>query len=289
MTEQVRASGFSVPPVPAGAEVTQHSREQPQHQLPPQNQQPGFVPPAQTPAPAQQPAPAPAAASAVDPTIAALLAALSGQPSAAAPSTPTPAPTAAAPAPASGDPLVSSLTGILSGSGVDVNRAIQNAIEYGDVNLIDRAYLESVGGKSADHLIRVAESLVQHDIRTDAAALQAAHTAAGGQANWNAATAAFNASAPAHMQQVVSVMANSGNPAQIQAATQMVVEFARANGAAIVPAGLIQAQAGMANQQALSKEAFQAELLKLDRNARDYEQRRGELFGRRQIGKRQGM
>lgn len=102
MAEQIAIpNGFGVPPVPAGAVVAQHSRENaPQGQgpnlppLPGYTQQPplvpGFAPPDPAPAPAPA-APAPAA-NAPDPTLLALLAAL--QPAPAAPAA-TPAPAAA--------------------------------------------------------------------------------------------------------------------------------------------------------------------------------------------------
>lgn len=99
MAEQIAVpAGFGIPPVPAGAVVAQHSRENKGPSLPPlqgipvQNPLvPGFALPAAAPAPAPAPAdPAAPAAPPIDATLMALLAAL--QPAA--------APAAAAPAPA---------------------------------------------------------------------------------------------------------------------------------------------------------------------------------------------
>lgn len=285
MTEQVRVAGFGVPPVPAGAEVTEHSRNQPPN---PANAVPGFVPPA--PAPAAQPAaqPAPAAAPAVDPTIAALLAALGQAPT----SAPAAAPAhAAAPAyvPNGGDPVVASLSGILSGSGVDVSKALAKAIEYNDASLIDKAYIASVGGANAAHLTQLAEQLLAHTGRESEAAEQSCYTLAGGRANFHSAVAVWNQTAPAHLKTIVESLMDSGVRTQSDAGAKMIIEFAKANGGVIQPAGLVHPGASRPGAEAaLSKDQFQAEMQKLDRNAPGYEQKRGELYGRRSMGKQLG-
>jgi hypothetical protein len=286
MTEQVRVSGHGVPPVPAGATVTEHSRES---GIPPRGMEPGFVPPQATPPQQQyqQPAPVVQSAPAIDPTVAALLAALSGQ-NAPAP-TGTPAPSAApVQGGSTGDPVADSLTGILASSGLTVSKAVANALEYGDANLIDRDYIKSVGGANADHLIKMAEALVDHTNRAGDAAVAAAHGFAGGESNWNAAASLFKQRAPAHLQAICTQMLDSGNRTQSDAAAQMVVEFAKGNGGMVQQAGLITGGAMPGMEAALSKEQFQAELQKLDRNDRQYEARRGELFGRRAMGRKLG-
>lgn len=285
MTEQVRVNGFAVPPAPAGA--VEHSRESGRSDQPrnPADMVPGFVPPQPAAQPAAQPAQQPAAAPAVDPTIAALLAALGGQQ--AAPAQAAPAHTAPAPAP-SADPVVASLSGILVGSGVDVQRAIAKAVEYGDASLIDKAYIASVGGANSAHLTQLAESLVAHAGRESEAAEQSCYAIAGNKQNFHAAVAVFNQSAPAHLQTIITTMMDSGVRAQSDAAAKMVVEFAKGNGGLVQQAGLVTGGAMPGAEAALSKEQFQTELNKLDRNARGYEQARGELFGRRAMGKKLG-
>lgn len=289
MTEQVRVSGFNVPPAPADA--VQHSRESGRsgEARNPADMVPGFVPPQPAPQP-QQPAaqPAPAAAPAVDPTIAALLAALGGNVAPAAQAA-APAPAAApAYAPGAGDPVVSSLSGILTGAGVDVSRAIAKAVEYGDASLIDKAYIASVGGANSAHLTQLAESLVAHAGRESEAAEASCYAIAGGAQNFRSAVAVFNQSAPDHLKTVITTMMDSGVRAQSDAGAKLIVEFARGNGGLVQPAGLVTGSAMPGAEAALSKEQFQAELGKLDKNSRGYEQARGELFGRRAMGKKLG-
>ena len=287
MTEQVRVAGFAVPPVPTGADVTEHSRDR-QQPPNPANAVAGFVPPAQTPAqvPAAQPAAAPAAAPAIDPTLAALLAALGGAtPATAAAPAATPAPYTAN----SGDPVMNSLSGILTGSGVDVSKAIAKAIEYGDVSLIDKAYIASVGGANSAHLTQLAEQMVAHAGRESEAAEAACYALAGGQANFHSAVAVWNKAAPGHLKAIVEHMMDSGVRTQSDAAAKMIVEFAKGNGGLVQQAGLINAGASRPGAEAaLSKEQFQDEIRKLDKNAVGYEQKRGELYGRRAMGKSMG-
>lgn len=285
MTEQVRVAGFGVPPVPTGADVVQHSREGGQQQAHnPQTMQPGFLPPKQEPAaPAAAPAQPAAAPAGVDPTIAALLAALSGKQEPAAPQAPAPVQ-----APASADPFVSSLTGILASTGVDVQRAIAKAVEYGDASLIDKAYIASVGGANSGHLSQLAEQLVAHAVRESNAAEQSCYQLAGGESNFRSAVGVFTQHAPAHLQTVITTMMDSGVRAQSDAAAKLIVEFAKSNGGLVQQAGLVTGGAMPGAEAALSKEQFQAELHKLDKNDRAYEQRRGELFGRRAMGKKLG-
>lgn len=284
MTEQVRIPAGTIPQAPQGPGAAVHSREG-QHQIPnAADATPGFV--SQVPAAPAAPyqAPAPAAAPAADPNIAALLAALSG---------PAAAPAAAAPAastyaPVGADPVVNSLSSILAGAGIDVSRALGKANEYNDPSLIDKAYIASVGGANAAHLTQLAESLVAHTGRESDAAEQACYALAGGAQNFRAAVAVFNQSAPAHLQTVITNMMDSGNRAQIDAGAKLLIEFAKTNGGLVQPAGLITGQAAPGAEAALSKDQFQDELQKLDRNSRSYEQERGVLFGRRAMGKQLG-
>lgn len=285
MTEQVRVAGFAVPPVPAGAEVTEHSRENRQQPPNPADGTPGFVAPQPSPRQLPEPAAPAPAAPAVDPTLAALLAAL-GQ---AQPAAATPAPAAAPAVPASGDPVYNSLSGILTGSGVDVTKAIAKAVEYGDVSLIDKAYIASVGGANAAHLTQLAEQLVAHAGRESEAAEQSCYALAGGQANFHSAVGVWNQNAPAHLKAIVENMMDSGIRAQSDAGAKMIVEFAKGNGGLLQPAGLVAAgSARPGAEAALSKEQFQAEIRKLDKQAPGYEQRRGELYGLRAMGKQLG-
>lgn len=194
---------------------------------------------------------------------------------------------------AKADPVLNSMLTLLDRSvqNLDRNRAIGNALTYGDPTLVDVAYLREIGGANADSLIEVSKAVVQHATASADAAAQAVYAKAGSESDWNAASAAFNKGAPAHLKQFVAYSMNSGDRSQIDAAASTVVEFARASGLVpVVPTGHVNSGGGApGTSQALSKAQFQQEHAKLDRNARGYEEARGELMGRRQLGIQMGL
>jgi hypothetical protein len=118
---------------------------------------------------------------------------------------------------------------------------------------------------------------------------QEVHAMAGSQANWDACTAAFNQKAAPELKAVIATMLDSNKEAQIKAAAKLVVEFAKSTGYVPTGAGLISnGGAAPLTGQGLSKAEFQEELRKLVPSARDYEQRRGDLYARRTAGKQAG-
>jgi hypothetical protein len=153
---------------------------------------------------------------------------------------------------------------------------------------VDLAYIREAGGAQAAHLESVAKGLIEHAVRAENALAASVYQAAGGESNWRAALGAFEASAPGHLQAVVRTLYDSKDPSNVDAATKTILEFAKQAGATITPAGVFTADAAGGNVQALDKGQFQAELQKLDRNARGYEQARAELFVRRHAGKQLG-
>jgi hypothetical protein len=287
MAEAVQTSGFTIPPIPPTA---QQAGSQPA---------PAAQPFQTPPAPAPQPAPQGGFTQAdIDRAVAAALAGKQATPAAQVPAN-VPAPTPLGNPAASldiadaaaSDTLLTSLTNTFAtlGNGVDINRAIGNALTLNNPALIDKAYLQEKGGTNASALVALAESIVGRVQDQTKAAESAVYKAAGDKATWDAAAAAFNQRAPAHLKAVVAKLLESGNPDAIGSGAQYVLEYSRQQGLVPQQAGLVQAGAGVAGAQALSKEQFQEALFKLDKNARGFEQARAELFARRQVGKQQGI
>jgi len=261
--------------------------------LPPAPTLPGGTPPATPPAPA----PAPAPSEDFTKAVAALAAALGKQPdgTGAPPAEPTPAP--------SGDdlnslnisniqnPVIRSMAQVMqtAGKGLDMNRVFSKAIQTGDAELLDVAYIKDKAGANADQLITIAQGIVQAVQADIDKAVGAVHTMAGGEANWNASVAAFNEKAPQELRSVIGQMMNSGNSAQIDAAGKLVIQFAQGNGFVPNQQPLVQqGGASLPSSQALSKDEFQTELRKLDQNSATYLQDRASLFTRRTLGKKLG-
>ena len=290
MTQAVPTEGFSVPG--AGANV------------PPPNMAPGYVPPAVTPLtkpaePAQPAAPAagPAPTADLGAAIAALTAAL-GTPATA----PTNAPAAQASAQGTDDlnsydvntiedPIIRSMATVLqtSGKGVDMNRALGLAIERGDAELVDVAYLREAGGANAEQLVVIAKGIVDAIEAKASEVTSRVHALAGGADAWNASTASFNTAAPAELKLVVKQMLDSNQSNLIEAGAKIVVQFGKSSGLLPNPKPSVQGgPAGMPAAMALDKFEFQAELNKLDSTDRQFPQKRAELFARRQLGKNLG-
>lgn len=191
------------------------------------------------------------------------------------------------------DPMLDSMLGIFdtAAKGIDRSRALGNALTHADPNLIDKAYLREVGGENGERLIQIAQGIVNHCNAMADAAQASVFKIAGGEAQWGASAAAFSKGAPDHLKQYVASALNSGSKSQIDAAAQTVVEWAKSSG--LVPtagSGFVDTGAGApGSAQGLSKAEFQKAHAALDKNDRNYERLKGELYGRRAIGKQLGL
>lgn len=186
------------------------------------------------------------------------------------------------------DPILKSMATVLKtvGKGVDLDRAIGRAISEGRVDLIDVAYLQEKGGVNSNELITIAQGLVQAVQAKGAAVTESVHKLAGGEAQWDAGVAAFNAQAPQELRVVVAQMLNSNKENLIQAGAKLVVEFSKNSGALPnVNATVASGASSLPAAQALSKVEFQDELRKLNPQDRAFESQRKELFARRALGR----
>lgn len=170
-------------------------------------------------------------------------------------------------------------------------RALGNAIDRADLTLIDRAYLREAGGDKADKLIKLAEGMVNHVTQTVDNMVNETHAKAGGEAQWNASTAAFNQTAPAYLKTYVKDSLNSADPSKIRAGVAAVIDFVKQAGTLPrAPTGHVVAGGGVPNAAlGLSKEGYQAERLKLNKFDRNYNDAARELDARRAIGKKMGL
>jgi len=296
MTTQVQTSGFITQP------ITSAPIQGGAPNIPPHGMQPGFTQQqptqvsATTTASVAEPAAEPAVAGTVDASIAALLAALQAQ----APKVEA-EPAAAEPVTGSlnsfdvatlEDPILRSMATVMQtvGKGIDMDRALGLAIERGDPSLIDAAYLREKGGANAEQLVTIAKGIVQAVEAQSLTITQGVHALAGSEQNWNTSVAAFNKAAPPHLRQVVAMMLDSKNRSQIDAGAKLVVEYAKQSGLVPNARPLIQNDGGAVSAaQALTKEAFQEELRKLNPNSKTFGSEREALFARRQMGRQLQM
>ena len=173
---------------------------------------------------------------------------------------------------------------------LSLDRAVGEAVAYGDARFIDEAYIREVAGKDADRLIRIAKAAVSRVQETATQLKDAVFNTVGGEENWNTAVAAFNSAAPKELKSAVATMLDSGKTNQVKAAAQLVSQYAASGGFIRSGAkGGTPAFGAASGSQGLSKAAFQTELGKLDRNARDFREKREDLFNRRTIGQKAGL
>lgn len=173
---------------------------------------------------------------------------------------------------------------------LSIDRAVGEAVAYGDARFIDEAYIREVAGKDADRLIRIAKAAVSRVQETATQLKDAVFNTVGGEENWNTAVAAFNSAAPKELKSAVSTMLESGKTNQVKAAAQLVSQYAASGGFIRSGAkGGAPAFGAASGSQGLSKADFQTELGKLDRNARDFREKREDLFNRRTIGQKAGL
>lgn len=189
------------------------------------------------------------------------------------------------------DPILKSMATVMQtvGKGLDMDRALGKAIEYGNIEFIDQAYIKEAGGAASEDLLTIARGLVQAVAAKSEAVTQGIYTLAGGEQNWNVSVTAFNTGAEKELRLVVSQMLNSGREDLIQAGAKMVVEYSRNSGLIPRTGTTVTAGAGAPAGQALDAASFQKALVKLDPYSPTYMQDRSALFDRRNLGRSLGL
>lgn len=188
------------------------------------------------------------------------------------------------------DPTLRSLGTLITTAvpDIDVDRALGKALEEGREDLIDLAYIREKAGDQAGAVEALAKQILHAAQAVATATANQVYATAGGEAQWKAAVAAFNAGAPAHIKAAAKALLDSPEGA-VQGA-QLVVEFARGSGAVISgPGAHISSSAPGTTGAGLDKATFQAELRKLDPNSPTFAAARNELIERRRAGMASGL
>lgn len=194
-----------------------------------------------------------------------------------------------------GSVLETSLNIFSAQTGVGTDKfeaALAGALKHNDVSLINfelvTAGLKPDQAAQAKALVHAAFTETQGAIQRGA---QEAHTLAGGQAQWNEATAAFNTHAPAHIKAVVKTMLESGD---VKNAASFVLETVR--GAGMISNGTPEVHGSTgAVTQGLTNAEFTAQLGTLMREAGNrsfesgiYGNKYQALVQARDLGRKQG-
>lgn len=186
------------------------------------------------------------------------------------------------------DPVLKSMATMFKSSApdMDLDRALANAISYGDPNLIDIAYITDKAGQNAPHLINLAAGIVNTINAQSAAMEQSIYQEVGGRQVWDASVAVFNRSASPEIKATVATMLDSGKANLIKAGAKMVAEFGKNSGMIPKDGFRFDPVSAPYATQGLNKTQFQQEILKLDSNDPDYGDKYNALIQRRAVGKR---
>lgn len=142
----------------------------------------------------------------------------------------------------------------------DVERALGNAIRYGNPDLIDRAFLKERLGNYAGYAETLANTYFQNAATNTQRTVNEVHALAGGEQAWAQARDVFMANAPEHVQTAVRTMANSG---LAKDAAQMVLDYARQSGGLPMQGEHLRGMSGQQGNTALTAAEFQTELANL--------------------------
>lgn len=189
------------------------------------------------------------------------------------------------------DAGVAMLTKVSGLNDSDMQRAIGKAVEYGDKNLIDTAFIKERFGEHAAYAQLLAEAYLDDQVGQAQRAVTEVYDLVGGKGNWDATAQIFKAKAPEHLQNAARALANSGD---LKGSAQLVVETCQSLG--LIPNVNPQLRGGAGNYGALSASDFAKEYQALRKEAGNqslesnkFKDRYESLLQRRSAGKRMGI
>lgn len=186
------------------------------------------------------------------------------------------------------DIAVGSFLKSTSASQEDVRRAVDNAIAYGDAELIDKAFLKERFGDRADEAFAIAEAVVEQAAVKRDALVRDVHALAGNKDAWDQALAVYKQHAKPGLQKVVKAMFDSNDADAVKEAAGLILDFAKNSGVMVQSGNLTVGTAHAAAAQGLSAAEFQAALKELNPNGRNYRNDYDRLIQLRRIGKQAG-
>ncbi len=144
----------------------------------------------------------------------------------------------------------------------DLSKAVSLALQHGNADLIDQAFIKQKFGIHAEQAMTLAKAAVAEDItqteNARKAAISVVHNAAGGEAQWNQAVSVFNSSASKETKAAVVALMDSGN---MEDGAALVMQTVRGSGLVPTPNELLHGGNGVTTAgNALSKAAFKTEM-----------------------------
>lgn len=163
------------------------------------------------------------------------------------------------------DTAINTFVDVTGANESDILRATAKAVEYGNPDLVDTAFLTERFGKHAKQAIALAKQAVKYETdKVDSeqqASQKLAYDSAGGEAGWKQSVSVFNSSAPASVKAAVKVLMDTGD---VKSGVELLLSTV--NGSGLLPTNNPTLNGGGAlggQGNALSAKQFQVELAKL--------------------------
>lgn len=171
---------------------------------------------------------------------------------------------------------------------IDVNRAFGNAVAYGDVSLIDKAYLQEKLGDQATEVAELAGSLFNAAVERANSQVNEIYNQFGGKSEVDQAIKFFNSKCDLDTRKVLSSLIDSGAKENITYALKQIVDFAKSRGGVITKSKTaVIGQQRQGSNRGLSKEEYHSALVKLGPRAPKAEL--DKLYRARALGREQGL
>lgn len=180
-------------------------------------------------------------------------------------------------------PSIAYIETVCKGSEVDLARAFNKAVEYGDSGLIDEVYLREKLGENADAVIQQASYLFEYSAHKAQEAMRTVYDAAGGEEVLTQAAKYFNASADPAERAEIQYLLDSGNKDLMARAARRIVDFAQQSGMTYQKGG--QPLGNPASAKGLSKQEYIEQISAPNLSPEQYDN----LRKQRQLGRQQGL
>ena len=170
---------------------------------------------------------------------------------------------------------------------------VQNAVEYGDVNLIDHTLVDSKYAPYKSAIEQVTKAIIESTQQSEATVIKTVEDVAGGMDNWKASVAIFNAQAPTYLKETVKTMIDNG---LVKEGAQMLMQSVQSLGSTGERMPGIQGTTSTP-QRGLSYDEMKKELSALISEAggaslegdNQYARRYASIQERRALGRKQGL
>lgn len=186
------------------------------------------------------------------------------------------------------DVAVSSFIRSTGANDADLQRAIKSAMEYGDPNLIDDAFLAERFKDRAGEARQIAEAVLEQTGIERSRLVESVYAQAGDKAKWDASLAVYKQHAAPGLQKAIQMMFDSGDATSIKEAAALVVDYAKSSGVLSVTGGRVTAGTGEAGAEGISASELQQAVGKLNQSSRTYREDYAKLIGLRQLGRSLG-